>query len=162
MPERPVVNASPLICLARSGLVDLLKLAGAEVVVPRKVADEILRRGPDDPTARVLRQERWLVITDVGEIPSVIQAWGLGDGESSVLAWALAHPGSEAIIDDLAGRRCAAALRIPVRGTLGLVLAAKETGKIALARPILERLRQSGMFLSDAVVAKALAKIGEE
>ena len=43
-----------------------------------------------------------------------------------MLAWAHAHPGAEAIIDDLAGRRCAAAFSIPVRGTLGLALIAKQ------------------------------------
>ena len=111
--------------------------------MPKQVADEIMRRGPEDPTARALREAKWLVIQDVSEIPATIRAWGLGDGESAVLAWALAHPGSEAIIDDISGRRCAAALGIPVRGTLGLVLEARETGEIALARPILERLRQS-------------------
>lgn len=35
-----------------------------------------------------------------------------------------AHVGSQAIIDDLEGRLCAAAFNIPARGTLGLVLVA--------------------------------------
>lgn len=50
---------------------------------------------------------------------------------------------------------------IPVRGTLGLVLAAKQRGDIPAARPILEKLRQSGMYLSDRVVNEALALVGE-
>jgi predicted nucleic acid-binding protein len=45
--------------------------------------------------------------------------------------WAHTHEDSEAIIDDLAGRRCAAAFNIPVRGTLGLVLTAKQRGRIS-------------------------------
>ena len=161
MPERPAVNASPLICLARAGLVHLLGLAGDHVIVPKQVADEILRRGAEDPTARALHENPWLVVTEVPTIPSAIQAWGLGDGEAPVLAWGLTHPGAEVIIDDLAGRRCAAAFRLPVRGTLGLVLEAKETGRIALARPVLLQLRQAGMYLSDSVVARALAEVGE-
>ncbi|MEH2055977.1 MAG: DUF3368 domain-containing protein [Nostoc sp.] len=35
-------------------------------------------------------------------------------------------------------------LWIPVRGTLGLVLTAKQRGKITAARPILENLRSLG------------------
>ena len=85
----------------------------------------------------------------------------LGAGESAVLAWAHAHPGSLAIVDDLAGRRCAAALRIPVRGTLGLVLVAKQRGRIKAARPVLESMRASGMYLSDGVMNRALALVDE-
>lgn len=71
------------------------------------------------------------------------------------------YPGTEAIVDDLAARRGAAALGIPVRGTLGLVLTAKKRGVIPVARPVLETLRQSGMYLSDRVLNQALALIGE-
>jgi hypothetical protein len=49
-------------------------------------------------------------------IPSNVLAWDLGDGESSVLAWALSHPGTPAIIDDPEGRRCAESLGITLRG----------------------------------------------
>ena len=78
-----------------------------------------------------------------------------------MLAWAQAYPGSEAIIDDLAGRRCAAALNIPVRGTLGLVLIAKQRGHISSARHVLQQLRQGGMYLSDPVLNEGLKRVGE-
>ncbi len=64
-------------------------------------------------------------------------------------------------MDDLAARRCAGALGIPVRGTLGLVLTAKQQGEITAARPVLEQLRLCGMYLSDRVMNQALARIGE-
>lgn len=48
MAERPAVNASPLIFLARAGLLDLLQLVSPEVVVPEAVAAEIQRRGTSD------------------------------------------------------------------------------------------------------------------
>jgi predicted nucleic acid-binding protein len=78
-----------------------------------------------------------------------------------VLAWAHAHPGCEAILDDLAARRCAATFNIPVRGTLGLALIAKQRGRIPSARQVLEQLRQGGMYLSDHVMDEALARVGE-
>ncbi|MCW5312947.1 DUF3368 domain-containing protein [Nostoc sp. KVJ3] len=64
-------------------------------------------------------------------------------------------------MDDLAARRCAAVLGIPVRGTLGIVLIAKQRGKITMVRPIIENLRSSGMYLSDRVINQALALVGE-
>ena len=66
-----------------------------------------------------------------------------------------------AILDDLAGRRCAEALNIPINGTLGLVLIAKRRGVIAASRPVLEKLRQSGMYLSEQMMNQALALVGE-
>ena len=156
-----MANASPLIFLARGGHLDLLQLTSDRVLVPTPVAVEIRRRGSEDVTARALDYTPWLEIVEPPAVPSIIQAWDLGLGESAVLAWAHARPGCEAIIDDLAARRCAATLRIPVRGTLGLVLLAKKRGHIALARPVVETLRQSGMYLSDRIVNRALALVGE-
>jgi predicted nucleic acid-binding protein len=159
--ERPAVNASPLILLARAGLLELLQLASAKVVVPEAVAREIERRGPGDVTSNALARTRWLERVAPPPVPAVIQAWDLGEGESSVLAWAHAQPGTLAIIDDLAARRCAASLQIPVRGTLGLVLVAKQRGVIPAARPTIDKLRSAGLYLSDRVLRDALRLVGE-
>ena len=161
MAERPAVNASPLIYLAGADLLSFLQLAGLEIVVPRPVAEEIRAGAALDAAARALDSTPWLTVVDAVTVPAAIQAWDLGDGESSVLAWAHANPGTLAILDDLAARRCAATLRIPVRGTLGLVLLARQRGRISAARPVLEALRASGMYLSDAVLNKALVLVGE-
>jgi len=159
--ETPVINASPLIFLARASQLNLLRLLGDSVIVPISVAEEIQRRDVSDPTVRALQTTPWLKVTPVSEIPLSINAWDLGKGESAVLAWALAHPGSEAIVDDLAARRCAATLHIPVRGTLGLALIAKQRGVIPSARELLAELREVGMYLSDDVLNRALALVGE-
>jgi predicted nucleic acid-binding protein len=66
-----------------------------------------------------------------------------------------------AIVDDLAARRFAAAHGVGVRGTLGLVLIARQRGVIPSARTTLEQLRRGGMYLSDAVLDQALSMIGE-
>ncbi len=161
MAERPAVNASPMIYLSRAGLLDLLQLLAPEIVVPNAVATEILQRGQSDPTAQALNQTIWLSIVQTPPVPASIQAWGLGLGESSVLAWGYANPGTEVILDDLAARRCATAHSIPVRGTLGLVLTAKQRRVISAARPVLLQLRQAGMYLSDRVMNQALAMVGE-
>lgn len=157
----PVVNASPLIFLSKGDQINLLRIVGDSVIVPAAVADEILRRGPEDVTARALDETGWLRTVDVPDVPSEIQSWDLGPGESAVLSLAYSDPEREVIIDDLAGRRCASALGIPVRGTLGVVLLAKKHGEIEKARPIVEKLRQAGMYLSDEVVEDALALVDE-
>jgi predicted nucleic acid-binding protein len=159
--DRLVVNTSPLIHLAEGDLLHLLRDAAPRVWVPEPVAMEIRAYGDQDPTARALANNAWLEVRPVEQVASDILTWDLGPGESAVLELTRSSPGSTAVIDDLAGRRCAEALGLALRGTVGLVLAAKLSGRLATARPVLERLRDTGMYLSDAVLRRALRRVGE-
>ena len=161
MAESAVINASPLIFLSRGGHLELLRHFAARIIVPDPVANEIRAKGPNDVSANVLDHTAWLECRKGVPIPEIILNWGLGVGESSVLAMAHAQPGMEAIIDDLAGRRCAASLGIPVRGTLGIVLVAKQRGDIPAARPVMESLIQTGLYLSRTVLDAALQRVDE-
>jgi predicted nucleic acid-binding protein len=49
--ERVVVNASPIICLSKSGLIDLLLSLFTEIIVPDKVYKEIIAKGEIDPSS---------------------------------------------------------------------------------------------------------------
>jgi predicted nucleic acid-binding protein len=116
--EIAVIDASPLVFLARSRHLELLQAFASTVWVPAPVANEIARRGNQDITAQAVENTAWLITQPVPDIPSSILEWRLGAGESATLALAQAS-GVEAIIDDLNGRKCAASLDIRVRGTLG-------------------------------------------
>jgi predicted nucleic acid-binding protein len=159
--DKVIINASPLIFLSRSHHLDLLKSFADEVWVPEPVAKEILYRGQEDITAQAIKNTAWLITQPVEDIPMSILEWRLGAGESAVLALSLAHSHTEVIIDDLAGRKCADSLDIPVRGTLGLVLAAKKRGVIPKARPIIEDMMSTGLYLSKRILDRALEKVGE-
>lgn len=161
MADRAIINASPLIFLSRSRRLHLLRAFADEVWVPEPVAAEILRRGITDVSARAIQQTAWLTVHPAGAIPDAIAAWRLGAGETSVLSLAAVHPGTEAIIDDLTGRRCAASLNIPVRGTLGIVLVAKRRGLIPEARPVIEGMMNAGLHLSRRVLDEALRRVNE-
>ena len=160
MAEAAVIDASPLILLSRSRYLGLLEAFAQPVWVPQPVADEILRRGDEDITAQAIKHTDWLVTQPVADTPTAILEWRLGAGESATLALALAH-GLEAIIDDLAGRKCAASLAVPVRGTLGIVLAVKQRGLIPKARPVIEDMMSAGLYLSRKVLDQALQRVGE-
>ena len=161
MAEVAIINASPLILLARGRHIELLPLFFKHILIPRPVADEILVRGELDVTVAVMRKAEWLEIIDVNVIPRSIEMWGLGAGESSVIALSLEMSKVDVIIDDLAGRKCALSNNVPVRGTLGLVLLAKQKGFIPAARPVMEDLVRGGLFLSRHVLNAALQRVGE-
>jgi len=160
--ESAVINASPLIFLSRGGHLDLLLHFADRVLVPEPVAHEIRSsRSRQDITVKALEDVSWIEITPAPQAPEAILEWGLGAGESSVLALAHKHGGLEAIIDDLAARKCAASMGIPIRGTLGIVLVAKRRGVIVSARVVMEDLIEAGLYLSHRVLDDALRRVDE-
>src|SRR4029079_18755341 len=60
-----VLNASPLIVLARAGYLDLVPKLVSSVVVPRAVATEVAASPAEDPAARFLTQPSWLSVVDL-------------------------------------------------------------------------------------------------
>lgn len=116
MNERWVLNASPIIVLAKIEKLDLISLLTDEVVVPKVVIDEIAAGPPDDPARQiVLRGD--LPISQTTLHPDIL-AWDLGAGETAVLSYALETQGWTAILDDGVARRCAQSFDIPcIRNT---------------------------------------------
>jgi predicted nucleic acid-binding protein len=87
--NRVVFNASPLICLSKSGLADLLPALFQEVLVPEAVVKEVMAEGKTDFAGESLISQEWIRrLTDIPIDPRVT-AWDLGDGESAVLSFAL-------------------------------------------------------------------------
>jgi predicted nucleic acid-binding protein len=89
-------------------------------------------------------------------------AWDLGAGETAVISYVAANPGWTAILDDGAARRCARAFDIPVKGTLAVVLLAKQRKLIPSARTLLGQLRNNGFRIEENLLIVALRTIGED
>lgn len=157
-----VVNASPLILLTKVGQLQLLPAIASSIIVPRVVLGELEAGDSTDRAAELVAAAPWAsIVESPSSIPEEVLVWDLGAGETDVLAWAASHQESTAVVDDKAARNCAAALGVPVIGTLGIILAAREAKLVPAARPILEQLRQAGHYLSDNILAAALRRIGE-
>ena len=155
------MNASPLIYLTHVRLLDVLNEPGVPVVVPDRVMREIGAHGATDPAVIAVGAAPWIQVVPDPMIPKLVVDYGLDAGESTVLALALEHPGSQAILDDLAARRCAGSLGIATQGTLGLMLVAKRLGLIPEVRPLMDTLRRAGFYVSDRLVQRVLRAAGE-
>ncbi|MEA2526091.1 MAG: hypothetical protein QOF73_3318, partial [Thermomicrobiales bacterium] len=68
----------------------------------------------------------------------------LGNGEREVIALALQFDVDRVVLDDEAARRLAIALGLPVIGTLGILVLAKQEGIVAAVRPLVEALAEVG------------------
>ena len=160
--DRPlVVNASPLILLARIDRLDLLVSLAKLLVVPEAVLREIQVGSDRDGTADKVWNLSAVLQVDDRPVPDQIRVWDLGAGESQVLTHGLERPGAEVVLDDLAARRCARSLGLPMIGTMGIVVLCRHRGIISAARPVLETLREAGLRLKPELMDKGLAKVGE-
>ena len=155
-----VVNASPVIALAAVGLERLLTDLSQSVLVPEGVVAEILA-GPPNDAARKLLESGWGQTTAPKLIPETVVEWGLGRGETEVLAVALEMPGSTAVLDDAAARTAAKSLNISLIGTLGVVLRAKTHQLLPSAATAIVKLKSAGLYLDDSLVREVLHQIGE-
>ena len=156
-----VINSSPLILLGRIGQLEWLPKLSEQLIIPNAVAQEIMA-GSDDPAKHWLSQDGQRYIHDVGTIPPIVVAWDLGSGETEVLAYALIYRDYSAVLDDRAARQCATVLQIPLRGTLGVALLAKQAGLIGQFTPILAALRTAGLYLSPQIARQALRLANED
>jgi predicted nucleic acid-binding protein len=158
--RRWVVNASPIITLAKIDQINLLAQLCDEMVIPQGVAIEIEQGDYDDAASSWIRTEgqAFLKQTDINRL---VAAWDLGRGESHVLSWAMRHPTYEAILDDRAARKAAKSLQVNIRGTLSIILLAKQAGCITSASTEISKLVESGFRVSTEVLAKVL-ELAEE
>lgn len=110
---------------------------------------------------------RWLdgdgrrFIRPAVRIPAILSNWSGGAGEAEVIAWAMVHSEFTAVLDDRAARQMAAKRGVKVLGSLRIIVLAKERGLIPMARPVLEKLRGSGAYVSDELIDRAIALAGE-
>lgn len=160
MSEVWIANASPVIVLAKAGYLNLLKDLPSELVLPEAVVVEILA-GPESDPSRQAIEHGWGYRNHPSKIPPQLLEWGLGAGETAVLALALERAPATAILDDAVARACAKAFGIPLLGTLGVILRAKKRGLVSDAAEVLRKLRSVGLHLDDRTIRLALGRFGE-
>jgi predicted nucleic acid-binding protein len=155
--EKWVINASPVIALARVGQVALLARLPKQAVIPRAVVDELFQAPEDDPARRAVESGVFKIIETPAPPPQIL-AWDLGPGETAVLSYTLAHPKWIAVLDDGAARRCARSLSLTLTGTLAVVLLAKQHGLIDSAARVMHALRDANFRLDDHIIREALMR----
>ena len=159
--DRIVVDAGPLIALARLHLLELPDGLFTEVLVTDIVVAECLTNPAYPEHASIqsaLEQELLKRQDSEGSQPAAM--WNLDAGEASTIDLAVRW-GTAVLVDDLAARRVARALQLPTLGTCGLLLLAKRKGYVDELKPLVDNLINSGYFLGDRLVDRVLRMAGE-
>jgi predicted nucleic acid-binding protein len=161
VPELWVINASPVILLAKAGVIHLLPRLCDQQVVPAGVVEEVAVGVLGDAGRAWLAKEGAVFVRDTGPLPDQLRDAELGHGEAEVIAWALLHRGFKAVLDDKRGRFWAKRLGAPVIGSLGAVVLMKQRGLISTAAPVLQRIRSAGAYVNETAIRAALVQAGE-
>jgi predicted nucleic acid-binding protein len=163
------VSKQPLVCdttiplyLGRIGQIDLLPALFAPIYVPEQVCLELdmgrLLR-PDTINPRSLT---WVEPVSVSRVLiDRLPPNRLGTGERAVIAYAQAHRGYVAGMDDLRARQLAEAVGLKVTGTLGILLRAKQAGLVPVVLPLVDDITAQGFHLSRELYRDLLELAGE-
>ena len=81
-------------------------------------------------------------------------------GEAAAIALAVER-GALLLIDELAGRKVAAAHRLRFVGTLGILVEAKRRGYLTELRPSIDALERESFWISATLRARVLREAGE-
>ena len=141
MPE-VIVNTSPLQYLFQTGALELLPFLYNRIIVPAAVVLELKRGRELGCSLPTVTELPWATVKEPQRPMLLPLAGGLGLGESAVLALALEEAGSLAVLDDRRARHYARLLGVRFTGTLGILLKAKDAGKLPALRPVLEQLEK--------------------
>jgi len=119
-----VADATPLIVLAKIGLLDLLPKLHPRVHISAEVYDEVVVAGAGMPGASEVAKAEWIEVKQIqrrGDLSESQARFGLGLGELSTIVLAKEINATMVLIDEARGRHLAKLERLEVRGTVGIL-----------------------------------------
>lgn len=159
--EHIVLNSSPLICLSKAGLTNLLPALFPDIVVPGAVIKELVQGHYKDTVLENTLSQLWIRKVHDVAMNRHVASWDLGDGESSVISYSLMNPKCWAVLDDRQARRCAESFGCAYIGTVGILVLARRNGAISSLREGISRLRSTGLWMSDSFIDAVCSREGE-
>ena len=151
--RKVIVNSTPLITLSKINRLELLKELYGEITIPEAVFHEVTAKN-DGIKRKLLESGAWVHVQQISDDSDKrMYKAKLHDGEVEVMILAQEVKADLVIIDDNAARKTAIYLGLPLTGTIGVLLRAKEKGMIPRVMPLVENLEQNGMYVSPQLKA---------
>ena len=159
-----VISDTSCLCyLARLGCAAVLEKLYDQVFIPPTVAAELIAGVVTHPEIDSLLAEPWLQVRTLehppvaGDFPQNIDA-----GEAQAIRLAQEMRADFLLIDDLAGRRMASDMGIPIIGILGMFSEARRQGLIGPLRPLFIKLVDAlGFRVAPHIIEAILKEVGE-
>ena len=157
-----VSDTSPIRALNHLALMDVLRELFGDILIPPAVQSELMTP-PTNLVAVDVSQWDFIAVESATDRECVDDfASRLDPGESEALALALERGADAVLVDERIGREEAQRAGLPVIGTLGILVRAKDRDIIDLVEPLLDRLvSELGFFVSEALRSEILRLSGE-
>lgn len=153
-----VADSSPLIVLINIEYIDILPRLFGKIVIPPQVSAELtLSNRPEPVRAFISSPPQWLL----QQSPSIVKPIPmLHPGEVAAISLAVEIHADLLLIDELRGRRAAAARGIRFTGTIGVLEQAADSGMVDL-KDAFERIKKSDFWISHELLDERLRLHGE-
>lgn len=161
---RAVTNSSILIALSTIGQLSLLHQRFPDgVFLPQAVWREVVETGKGQPGAQDVTSASWLTIRQVTNTSLIsLLRIELDEGEAEAIALFAENPVDAILLDEKNARRAARQMGLPVLGTVGILIWAKQKGLIITLKEQLDTLQNQGNFrISQSLYQAALNRVGE-
>jgi len=158
--RKVVCNTTPIISLLKIRKLDLLRELYGKIKIPQAVYREI-ETGKDKDYYTDVNKLDWIEVMPIQSASARLYLFDLDDGEAETIILAQEQTADILIIDEKLGRRYANIINIPVTGTIGILLKAKERGIITAVAPLLQELRNKSSWINESLYEKALLIAGE-
>ncbi len=154
-----VADSSALIALAACNGLDLILQVYSDIKIPEAVYAEIVapEKSQSDALGAFLAER----VIKVDTTRWVLTAGGLGRGEIEAMALYKQLSADALLIDDQRARVIAEHNQIKCIGALGVLLIAKQRGKLSEVAPYVQKLRQSSIYYGDDLLDRVLKLAGE-
>lgn len=160
--ETIICNSGPLIALSMVGQLHLLRQLYRQVIVPKAVIREVVESGAGRIGADEVESASWLKQKTLDVPPDPLLASELGAGEAEVITMAFRLNAKLVLIDERRARRIAEqAYNLRVKGSAGILVAAKKANLISSIKPLLESMMAQGYYFSNRLMERACKEAGE-
>ncbi|MBI3052223.1 DUF3368 domain-containing protein [Candidatus Woesearchaeota archaeon] len=154
-----VANSSPVITLARQGLLDLLKDCFEKVIIPECVYKEVMHKDASPEAVALARaiKAKWISVHPSPIIPN-LETKNIGEGEKEAIALAHHHKFLLIIDDDLA-KKYSSIFGVEAHGTLYViyVACARKILSKSRARIALDSMIADGFYISSNLYSEFIS-----
>lgn len=157
-----VSNSGPLIALAQINRLALLSDLYQIIIIPEAVHVEVSGQGNERPGANFVRSASWIeAVTVENQLAVALLRQRLDPGESEAIVLAIEQNADLLLMDERRGRQIAQAQGVVTSETLGVLLAAKQAGRLGKVTPVLDDLRGAGFRMGWQLYQQIKITAGE-
>lgn len=159
-----VSDSTPLITLMKASRLDLLKSLFGEVLIPEAVFAEVTSNETFRDVADLIRDSDYINVVKVAypdRVTFLQRVTGLDRGESEAIVYADESKADLLLMDESAGRRVAQNMKLPITGSVGILVRAYQGGMLTEEEidTAFDRIRESNRHISEKLIQIALTAI---